>query len=77
MIYLYLFGTCFHFIYVFMIIGNNVWVGSEVTLLKGTVIPDGSVVGYGSIVTKAFDEESVIIVGSPAKIVKRNIRWNA
>lgn len=27
MIYLYLFGTCFHFIYVFMIIGNNsLWV---------------------------------------------------
>ena len=27
MIYLYLFGTCFHFIYVFMIIGNyySVW----------------------------------------------------
>ena len=24
MIYLYLFGTCFHFIYVFMIIVNNV-----------------------------------------------------
>ena len=23
MIYLYLFGTCFHFIYVFMIIENN------------------------------------------------------
>lgn len=23
MIYLYLFGTCFHFIYVFMIIGND------------------------------------------------------
>lgn len=60
-----------------IIIGNNVWVGSEVTLLKGTVIPDGSVVGYGSIVTKAFNEENVIIVGSPAKIVKHNIRWNA
>lgn len=24
MIYLYLFGTCFHFIYVFMIISNNI-----------------------------------------------------
>ncbi len=24
MIYLYLFGTCFHFIYVFMIIGKNI-----------------------------------------------------
>ena len=33
MIYLYLFGTCFHFIYVFMIIGNNTpprtYAGSE------------------------------------------------
>lgn len=26
MIYLYLFGTCFHFIYVFMIIGNYILV---------------------------------------------------
>lgn len=25
MIYLYLFGTCFHFIYVFMIIGNKLF----------------------------------------------------
>lgn len=25
MIYLYLFGTCFHFIYVFMIIGKYIW----------------------------------------------------
>ena len=24
MIYLYLFGTCFHFIYVFMIIGKSI-----------------------------------------------------
>ena len=29
MIYLYLFGTCFHFIYVFMIIVNNI----EATLI--------------------------------------------
>ncbi len=27
MIYLYLFGTCFHFIYVFMIIAKNLEVG--------------------------------------------------
>lgn len=29
MIYLYLFGTCFHFIYVFMIIGNNLFRESD------------------------------------------------
>ncbi len=38
MIYLYLFGTCFHFIYVFMIIGNywsttiNDNIGGKVTV---------------------------------------------
>lgn len=29
MIYLYLFGTCFHFIYVFMIIGNIIYFSIE------------------------------------------------
>ena len=30
MIYLYLFGTCFHFIYVFMIIGKNIKEGQTI-----------------------------------------------
>lgn len=42
MIYLYLFGTCFHFIYVFMIIGNNVVVGGGTIVMKD--IPDNCVV---------------------------------
>lgn len=29
MIYLYLFGTCFHFIYVFMIIGNKLFASNH------------------------------------------------
>lgn len=32
MIYLYLFGTCFHFIYVFMIIGNIPFVSFDFIL---------------------------------------------
>jgi len=36
MIYLYLFGTCFHFIYVFMIIGNKVRVGAGSVLMRKT-----------------------------------------
>ena len=31
MIYLYLFGTCFHFIYVFMIIGKELALGNFLT----------------------------------------------
>lgn len=51
-------------------IGKNVWLGQDVTVLKGSVIGDGCVVGAKSLVNKKFDKE-LIIVGNPAKIVKR------
>lgn len=42
MIYLYLFGTCFHFIYVFMIIGNNVIIGANAVVIKD--VPNNCIV---------------------------------
>ena len=40
MIYLYLFGTCFHFIYVFMIIGNILIDKEEYGALNKTEFSD-------------------------------------
>lgn len=57
-------------------IGNNVWLARNIVILKDVLIPDNSVVGYGSVVTKQFLKSNVIIAGSPAKIVKENIRWD-
>ena len=57
-------------------IGNHVWVGKDVKIGKNTKISADSIVGWGSIVTKKFDETNVVIAGNPAKIVKRNINWN-
>jgi UDP-3-O-[3-hydroxymyristoyl] glucosamine N-acyltransferase len=56
-------------------IGNHVWIGSNVTILRGSVIPDGCVVASGSVVTKAFEKESVLIAGNPATVVKENVDW--
>lgn len=56
-------------------IGNNVWLGAEVTLLKGSHIPNNCIVGYGSIVTKKFNLENSIIAGYPANIIKNNVNW--
>ena len=58
-------------------IGNHVWLASYASILKGTKISDNSIVGFGSIVTKSFSEENVIIGGIPASVVKRNISWKA
>lgn len=57
-------------------IGEHVWVGRDVKIGKNTRIPADSVVGWSSVVTKKFDEPNVIIAGNPAKVVKRQIKWD-
>ena len=51
-----------------IIIGNNVWMGMNVTILGGAIIGDNVIIGAGSIVTKPIPSNSVAI-GSPAKVV--------
>lgn len=50
-------------------IGNNVWIGLNSIILKGTEIGDNCVVAAGSVV-KGFFPDNVIISGNPAIIVK-------
>lgn len=52
-----------------IIIGNDVWIGANVTILKGVHIGDGAVIGAGSIVVKDIPAYS-IAVGNPAQVVK-------
>lgn len=56
-------------------IGNNCWIGCRTTVLKGSEIPAGSVVGAGSLVCKQFDKENCIYAGNPARLLKDNVRW--
>lgn len=50
-------------------IEDGVWVGCNVTILKGVTIGRGSVIGAGAVVTKDIPPYS-IAVGNPAKVVK-------
>jgi len=50
-------------------IGENVFLGNDVTILKGVTIGQNSVVGNGSIVTKNVPE-NVIVAGNPARIIR-------
>lgn len=56
-------------------VGDHVWVGSKVTILKGSFISSGSVVAAGSVVSGRFEEENVLIAGIPAKVIRRGIHW--
>ena len=49
-------------------IGDNVWLGRNVTICKGVTIGDNCIIGIGSVVTKDIPNNS-IAVGVPAKVV--------
>ena len=53
-------------------IGENVWIGSNATILPGVTIGDNSVVAAGAVVNRNVPEDS-IVAGVPAKIVKKLI----
>ena len=52
-----------------VVIEDGVWVGANVTILKGVTIGRGSVVAAGSVVTKSCAPYS-IIGGVPAKLIR-------
>lgn len=58
-----------------IIIGEHVWVGCRSTILKGSIIPDGCVIGACSLVSGTKFEPSTIITGQPAKSVKHIENW--
>lgn len=49
-------------------IGNDVWIGSRVTILPGVNIGNGVVIGASTVVPKSVPDYA-IVVGNPAKIV--------
>lgn len=53
-----------------IVIGKDCWLAANVTVLKGSVIEDGAVIGAKSLV-KGIVEENTINVGIPCKPIKK------
>lgn len=53
-----------------VIIKENTWIGENVSILPGTVIGRGCIIGANSVIKGEIAEFS-IIVGNPAKVIKR------
>ncbi len=49
-------------------IGDNAYLGSEIRIAPGGRVPAHSIVGIGSVITKAIDGEFKLIAGVPAKV---------
>lgn len=55
-------------------IGNHVWCGKDVGILKGVTIGGNAVIGMRSLVTKDI-RPGTQNVGSPAKEIREGIEW--
>lgn len=58
-----------------VIIKDHVWIGSNVSVLKGSLIEDNCIIGTRSVVTNRVIQNS-IAVGVPAKIIRHNVTWD-
>jgi acetyltransferase-like isoleucine patch superfamily enzyme len=58
-----------------IIIEDEVWIGCNVTVLKGVTIGKGSVVAAGAVVTKSCPPHS-LLAGVPAKVIKQEVNWS-
>lgn len=50
-------------------IGNDVWIGSNATILPGVTIGDGAIIAAGAVVTRDV-EKNTIVGGVPAKYIR-------
>jgi acetyltransferase-like isoleucine patch superfamily enzyme len=55
-------------------IGDNVWIGSHVKILKGVTIGNGAIVGMNTVVTKNVMPKS-LNVGNPIRCIKEEVTW--
>ncbi|MCB0352890.1 MAG: acyltransferase [Bdellovibrionales bacterium] len=53
-----------------IVIGTNVWVGANVTILKGVTIGDNSIVATGAVVLRGEYPPNSVLAGNPARVVK-------
>ena len=52
-----------------IVLGKNVWVGSNATILQGVTVGDNSIVAAGAVVTHDVPTD-VVVAGVPAKVIK-------
>jgi hypothetical protein len=55
--------------------GDRVWIASNSIVLKGSVLPDDTIVAAGSTVVGEVTEPGQIVGGSPARVLMSGVRW--
>lgn len=52
-----------------IVIGDNCFIGERSMILYGVELANNIIVGAGSVVTKSFQQEGIILGGNPARVI--------
>ncbi len=58
-----------------VLIGDHVWLGQNVLVLKGTQIGSGAIIGGGSVVSNKRIPSNTSYAGNPAKQIRSGVLW--
>ena len=59
-------------------VGNHVWIGCRSTILKGSRLPDNTIVAAATVISNVILPPNTIVGGSGKnlRILKENVNWN-
>ena len=58
-----------------IVLGDHVWIGCMSTLLYGSIIGDGSIIGAHSLVKRRVPN-NCLAAGNPTRIIRRDVVWS-
>ena len=58
-----------------VILGDNIWIAANVTISKNVAIANGCIIAAGASVNKSVTAPNCMVAGTPAKIIRQNVRW--
>lgn len=56
-------------------IGDYCWIGANATILKNVFLADGTIVGWGAVVSRSCPHKNCALAGNPARKVADNLLW--
>lgn len=58
-----------------VVLGDHIWVAANVTISKNVSIANGCIIAAGAFVNKPVKTSNCMVAGTPAKIIRQNVRW--
>lgn len=57
-------------------LGRHCWIGYGASILKNSVVADGSIVGARAVVSGRFEKDRTILAGIPARVIREDVDWD-